>query len=100
MTESNEVGIASVGDNYENKKVKKSLGSKNPNETTCYLTPNARQAFTQLRQTFTKALIFWHFDLEYHIRIEINTFGYAISEVLHQLILDNLGKWQPVAYYS
>ena len=45
---------------------KKSSKSKNP----AFLTIDARQTFTQLRQTFTKAPIFSNFDLKRHIRIE------------------------------
>ena len=55
---------------------------KNLNKATSYLTPNARQAFTQLKQAFTKALILEHFDLECHIQIEIDASGYAIGDVL------------------
>ena len=47
-----------------------------------FLNANARQAFTQLRQMFTKASILSHFDLERHIRVEIDTFSYIISSVL------------------
>ena len=32
-----------------------------------FLTPNTREAFNQLRQTFTEALILRHFDPECHI---------------------------------
>ena len=38
-------------------------------EEPSFLTLNARQAFTQLRQAFTKAPISRHFDFERHIRI-------------------------------
>ena len=45
----------------------------------------AKEAFNRLRQAFTKGPIFRHFDLESHIRIEIDASGYAIGEVLSQL---------------
>ena len=32
-----------------------------------FLTPDARTTFNCLRLAFTKAPIYWHFDLEYHI---------------------------------
>ena len=32
-----------------------------------FFTPEARLAFTELRQAFVKALILHHFNLEYHI---------------------------------
>ena len=44
------------GSDYEDEAVRK-LPSKNLNKTTSYSTPDANQAFTQLRQAFTKALI-------------------------------------------
>ena len=64
-----------------------------------YLTSKARLTFTYLRQAFTKAAILRHFDLECHIRIKTNVLSYAISRVLSQLTLDNLGWWHPIAYF-
>ena len=55
-----------------------------------FLTPGARKALNQLRQAFTEAPILRDFDLEYHIRIETNTSGYAIGGVLNQLISDQV----------
>ena len=52
---------------------------------TGFLTPEARLAFTQLRQAFVKAPILHHFDLESHIQIETDASGYAIGGVLSQL---------------
>ena len=51
-------------------------------EEPSFLTLDARQAFTQLRQAFTEALILRHFDPECHIRIETDASGYAIGGVL------------------
>ena len=56
-------------------------------EEPSFLTLNARHAFTQLKQTFTKALIFRHFDLEQHIQIKTDASGYAIGGVLSLMIL-------------
>ena len=78
-----------------------------------FLTPDARNAFNQLRKMFTKAPILQHFDPECHIRIETNASGYAIGEVLSQLTSDQVtldsksnltkkfdfGQWHPVAYF-
>ena len=50
-----------------------------------FLTPNARTAFNYLWLTFTKALIFWHFNLKYNIWFEYNISGYAINDMLSQL---------------
>ena len=91
MAENAEVG--SIGGDCENKTVERSpLRSKNSNRATGYLTPDAKQAFTQLRQAFTKATILQHFDPEYHIRIKTDASSYAIGGVLSQLTLDNLGQ--------
>ena len=55
-----------------------------------FLTPDAREAFNQLRQAFTEAPILRHFDPECHIRIETDASGYAIGGVLSQLTSDHL----------
>ena len=89
-----EVGVG-VSD-CEDKTVGRSP-SKNLNGATSYLTPNARQTFTQLRQAFTEASILRHFDPKCHIQIETNASGYAIGGVLSQLT--NSGQWHSVAYY-
>ena len=101
MAEDANIGSIGGGDNREDETVERSLlTSKNLNGVRAYLTPGAKRAFTQLRQAFTKALIFRHFDPEYHIRIETDASGYAIGGVLSQLTSDNSGRWHPVAFYS
>ena len=101
MAEHAEVGSISGGGDREDETVERSpLTSKNLNRASNYLTPEAKRAFTQLMQAFTKALILRHFDPECHIRIETNASGYAIGGVLRQLTLDNLGRWHSVAFYS
>ena len=55
-----------------------------------FLTPGAKEVFNQLRQAFTEAPILRHFDPECHIRIETNSSGYAIGEVLSQLTSNHL----------
>ena len=68
-----------------------------------FLTSNAKKAFNQLRQAFTKAPILQHFDLECHIRIETDALGYAIGGVWSQLTSDHLtsnqSQWHPIAYF-
>ena len=96
VAEVDEVGVGGGGDR-EDETVGRSP-SKNSNGATGYLTPNARQAFTQLRQAFIEAPILRHFDPEYHIRIQTDTSGYVIGGVLSQLT--DSGQWHPVAYYS
>ena len=83
VAEVDEVGVGGGGD-CEDETVGRLL-SKNSNGATSYLTPDARQAFTQLRQAFTKAPILQHFDPKCHIRIETDTSAYAIGDVLSQL---------------
>ena len=53
-----------------------------------------------MKQVFVEAPILNFFDPEYHIRIKTNTLDYAISEILSQLILDNLGQGYLVAFFS
>ena len=53
-----------------------------------YFISEARIAFTQLKQAFTKAPIFQYFNLKYHIQIETNKSGYAICKVFSQLNFD------------
>ena len=53
-----------------------------------YLTPDAKKAFDQLRQAFTKAPILQHFDPEQYIRVETDASGHAIGGVLSQLTND------------
>lgn len=74
---------------------KKLLKSKNP----AFLTANARQAFIQLRQIFTKAPIFSHFDTEHYIRIEIDISDYILDDVLSQLTSDS-SQYNLVIYFS
>ena len=101
MAEDAEVDSIGGGGDREDETVERSpLTSKNSVGATGYLTPGAKQAFTQLRQAFTKALILRHFDPECHIRIETDASSYAIGGVLSQLTSDNSGRWYPVAFYS
>ena len=101
MTEDAEVSSIDGGGDRKDKTIKRlPLTSKNSNGATGYLTPGAKQAFTQLRQAFTEAPILQHFDPDNHIRIETDVSGYAIGRVLSQLTLDNLGRWHLVAFYS
>lgn len=53
-----------------------------------FLTLNAKAVFTKLSQTFIKALTICHFWLDCYICIETDTLGYAIEEVLNQLIME------------
>ena len=53
-----------------------------------FLTPEARLAFTRLRQAFTEAPILHQFDPERHIFIETDAFSYAIGRVLNELTSD------------
>ena len=67
-------------------------------EEPSFLTPDARWAFTQLRQAFTKAPILRHFVPERHIQIETDASGYAIGGILSQMT-SKTGQWYLVAYY-
>ena len=89
--ESDVVEIVGINGNYKDKIVKRSICTKKLNETIDYLISDTKQAFTQLKQTFIKALIFQYFDPKCDIQIETHLSGYAIGGVLSQLTLDNLG---------
>ena len=83
MADDAKISSIGAGGDYEDEMIERSLlTSKNSNRATGYLIPDAKRAFTKLRQAFTKALILKHFDLECHIRIETDTSGYAIGRVL------------------
>ena len=64
-----------------------------------FFTSRAKIVFPKLRQVFVKVPIFYHFDLEHYIWVETNVSGYAIVEVLSQLILNNLGQWYLIAFF-
>ena len=64
-----------------------------------FLTPEAKLAFSQLRQVFTETPILHHFDPERYIRIETDTSGYAIGGILGQLTPET-GQWHFVAFFS
>ena len=65
-----------------------------------FFIPEARLAFTQLRQAFVKAPIFYYFNLKCYIRIETGMSGYAISRILCQLTLNDLSWWHQVVFFS
>ena len=85
-----EVDGVEVGDNEIGKKVQNLFKSKNSSKSD-FFTLGAKLAFTKLRQTFVKAQILYPFNLERHIRIEMDASGYAIDRVLSQLTLNDLG---------
>ena len=100
-----EVDNGKVGNNKVGKKGQKTSKSKNSFKSKKtigfnFFTLGARLMFTKLKQVFIKVLILHHFDLKRHIRIETNVSSYTIGRVLSQLILDDLGRWHPVAFIS
>ena len=72
--------------------------SNSTKNVTNYLTSDAKTAFNQLRQAFTKAPILQHFDPKQYIHIKIDTFGQTIGQVLSQLTND-LCQWHPLVYF-
>ena len=73
-----------------------------------FFTPEARLAFTQLRQAFVENPIFYHFDPESHIQIKTDALSYAIGGVLNQLFFETRPdgvvtkadcQWHPVAFF-
>ena len=107
-------------------KLKKAgLPNTKANSKTDFLTPKAKKIFIPLWKAFKEAPILRHFDPKRHIRIENNVSGYAIGEVLSQMILDysnhldqlfsnhvthknlnlisfksKIGQWHPIAFFS
>ena len=89
----NDDEVVGSGDKVDNKNLsKKSNNIKSRIQTRIgameeptFLTPSTKEAFNQLRQAFTEAPIFQHFDPECHIRIKTNAIGYTIGEDLNQL---------------
>ena len=80
-------GTDYLSSNYVNHAVSNFVNNSAKNVSN-YQTPDAKRAFDQLRQAFTKAPILQHFDPEQYIRIETNASGYAISGMLSQLTND------------
>ena len=52
-----------------------------------FLTFEVKKVFINQQKAFTKALIFYYFDLKYYIWIQTDTSRYVISEVLSQITL-------------
>lgn len=59
------------------------LGNSNTKGELKFLISKAKEIFNYLKQAFTKVPIFRHFNLECHIRIEIDASGYIIKRVLN-----------------
>lgn len=51
-----------------------------------FLSSETRLAFSRIRQVFTKAPIFYHFNLKRYISIKTDTFSYDLGDILSQLI--------------
>ncbi len=64
-----------------------------------FFTSRTRKVFIKLRQTFVEAPILNYFDPKYYIQMEKDISGYAISEILSQLTLDNLRRWHLVVFF-
>ena len=95
-----EIEVDEVGKRAQKTSKSKNLFKSQKTVGLDFLTPGAKLAFTELRQTFLKAPILYHFDPDRHIRIETDVSSYAIGGVLSQLTLDNLGRWHTVAFFS
>jgi macrodomain Ter protein organizer (MatP/YcbG family) len=50
------------------------------------LIKKTRKAFNELKEVFIKTSILLHFDLKRRIRLKIDVFDFAISEIIFQLI--------------
>lgn len=65
-----------------------------------FFTLKAWLVFIELRQAFVKAMIFHLFDPEWHILIETNLSDYTIGRVIGHIVLDDLGQWHPIVFFS
>ena len=92
--------IAALLDSMLKTKATINVANKSSKSEPGFLTTNAKEAFLQLQQAFTKAPVLRHFDPERYIWIETNAFAYVIGGVLSQLAPDDLGQWHSVAYFS
>lgn len=63
-----------------------------------FLTHEAKLAFLQLKQAFTKAPISYHFDPKRSIQIETNTSIYTIGSILSKVISES-NQWYPIAFF-
>lgn len=64
-----------------------------------FLTSKAKLVSLQLKQAFTKALIFHHLDLKRYIKIKTDTSGYAIGDILCQITLI-FRQWHFIVFFS
>jgi hypothetical protein len=58
-----------------------------------------QKAFKKIKETFIKTLILLHFNLKRRIRLKIDVFDFAISEILSQLI-EETNQWHFIAFFS
>ena len=63
--------------------------TKNLGQLETFFISKAKKIFIKLKQAFIKAPILNYFGSEYHIQIEIDIFGYAISRIFGYLTSDN-----------
>jgi reverse transcriptase-like protein len=78
-------------------RAKRRLAKQNGSSTE-FLSPQAKEAFYELREAFAKAVTLHHFDPERPCRLETDSSGFAICGILTQLSKD--GQWVPVALFS
>ena len=68
-------------------------------DNSSFLTPEAKLAFSRIRQAFTEAPILHHYDPERYIQIKTDASGYAINSILSQLTPES-GQWHPIVFFS
>lgn len=68
-------------------------------KTIRFFTFEANVTFTQLKQVFIKVLILQYFNLKYYIWIRTDIFCYTKSEILSQLISNDLSYLRLIAYF-
>ncbi len=73
------------GSKIDNKIVNLSNNIKKMSFRARFFTSKASLVFTQLKKTFTKALILYYFNLVHYIQSKTNTLDYIINGILCQL---------------
>jgi hypothetical protein len=58
-----------------------------------------QKTFKKLKKTFIKTSILLHFDFKRRIRLKIDAFDFALSEILSQLI-EKTNQWHFIAFFS
>ena len=78
-----------------------SKGQRSEERKTIEISPEAQEAFQQLKDAFQTAPTLRHFDPELPCRVETDASGRALSGIVHQPVeFEAKTQWHPVAFFS